>query len=271
MILPPGHCLLEAHFDASATVSDAIARALAVFHGRSSLCRIEDGGGATLSPDLLLASIPDPRDLFVVVDVCRFEIKSRGASPSASAILLAAATAGDLARALAAEYPGHKYADPFGLILDANRLLAGLGQVLIAVPPGSQGSVRVRLFDADVREVAVDLDATTQGFLESLCREAGLALSDGVVVDGNGPVTGNAVLREVVGLLRCVKPVAAQPTSEEPPVADVEGIQCKFDPTEPRRSYTFVHDEDVFDMKIPDRATVRDTKEFVAERFKTLA
>jgi hypothetical protein len=271
LVLPPDDSLLEVDFDAGATVSNAIDLALAVFHGQSALCRIEDSDGATLDPGLLLASIPDPRDLFVIVDVCRFEIQSRGASASSSATLPAAATAGDLERAFAAKYPGYKYADPFGLILAADRVLAGLGQVVIAVPPGSQGSIRVRLFDADVREMPVDLDAAAQGFLESLCGDAGLALSDGVVVDGNGPVKANAVLREVVGVLLCVNPATAQPISEEPPAAEVDGIESKFDRAEPRRSYTFVHDEEVFDMSIPDRATVGDTKEFVAAKFKTFA
>jgi len=38
-----------------------------------------------------------------------------------------------------------------------------------------------------------------------------------------------------------------------------------------KHSYTFVYQEEPFDMEVPDNATVADTKELVATRFKTLA
>jgi hypothetical protein len=67
-----------------------------------------------------------------------------------------------------------------------------------------------------------------------------------------------------------MREVVANIKKAQTPTTEIDIIDHKFDPIEPRHSYTFVHDEEVFDMNIPDRATVGDTKEFVAERFKTL-
>jgi hypothetical protein len=88
------------------------------------------------------------------------------------------------------------------------------------------------------------------------------------------------VLRNVVGVLAYIRRVSSpqpvplpefQPPVAEAPAVDIDGIERKFDSAAPRRSYTFVYGEEVFNLNIPDRATVGDTKEFVAERFKTIA
>jgi hypothetical protein len=130
----------------------------------------------------------------------------------------------------------------------------------------------------DVTEMDADMDAPVLGFLDPLCVEMRLDMSDCEILDDNGPVRPGSVIRDVIGVLRYIRRVSSpQPVSLpefqlpviEAPASEIDGIEHKFDQAEPRRSYTFVHDEEVFEMSIPDRATVGDTKEFVAAKFRT--
>jgi hypothetical protein len=181
---------------------------------------------------------------------------------------------------IAADFPGCKFANEAGLILEPDIPLAGLRPILYAVGRESQGSVRIQLFDMEVREVNADLDAPAVGFLDPLCAEMRLDTSGCEVLDDNGPVKPGSVLRDISGVLKYIKPVSSpqpaplpefQPAVAEAPAVHIDDIDRKFDPAEPRPSYTFVYGEEVFNLNIPDRATVGDTKEFVSERFKTIA
>jgi len=129
-------------------------------------------------------------------------------------------------------------------------------------------------------EYSVDLDAQAFGFVDSLCGEQNLNTEEGNVCDDRGRIQPNSVLRDVCGVLKFVDSL---PTSEPPPGAQdpqqpiviqapaAAAASAKFDPSEPKHSYAFVYDDNEFTMDVPDRATVADTKQLVAERFSSLA
>jgi hypothetical protein len=104
--------------------------------------------------------------------------------------------------------------------------------------------------------------------------------SDCEIINDSGPVRPSSALRDVVDVLKYIRRISIPqsvpppdflPPVGEAPAAGIDDIEQRFDPAEPRHSYTFVHDEEVFEMDIPDRATVGDTKQFVAKKFKTFA
>jgi hypothetical protein len=299
LILPPDDRVVSVDFNETATVSDAIARALQELSDRAKSCQIEDGDSNILPANCILKAISEPRDLFVA-EFWEFTIESRGVGKRLTKQLLATSTVEDLERQLSGELPGCKYANRQGLMLQPAQAMSDIEEVAIAVPAGSQGSIRVQLFDLDVMESAVDLDAPAIGLLDCLCAQIGMGTQDADALDGDHLISPNMLLQNVRGTLRYVRrqvapqpsprrsqssgpqaphPQQVQASSPRPPpepapvsahAVPVSDIHHKFGPDAPKRSYTFVYDEDVFDMDIPDAATVGDTKEFVAEKYSSL-
>jgi tRNA A-37 threonylcarbamoyl transferase component Bud32 len=156
-----------------------------------------------LPANRILKTIPEPRDLFVT-EIREFTIESRGGGRRVTQQLPGMSTVADLERQLSGQFPGCKCANRQGLILEPTQVMSDIDGVLIAVPSESQGSVRVQLFDLDVMEFAVDLDASAADLLKCLCTRLSLNYSEGIGIDDAVRIGPDLVLRNVRGSLRYV-------------------------------------------------------------------
>jgi hypothetical protein len=197
---------------------------------------------------------------------------------------------------LTARHSGCRFANEVGLFLEPSLPLRDIGQAIIAVPKQSQGSVHVQVLDLDPQEIQVDLDAPTLGFVAQVCSDHTFDPSEVVILDDTGRIKSDSILRTVRGVLKCtnqpqVPSVAQVPglvsTQAAPKLQsgafvvlsaalasalpDFSDIDEKFPASERRQKYPFVYDGKPFEMEIPDSATVADTKEFVARKFKSMA
>jgi hypothetical protein len=262
LIIAPDDHIVPVVFKPGATVAHAIARSLPLLPGQAASCEISDSHSKVLPESQGLEMIPEPRDLFVVAKY-EFRVRLPGERPPLRKQQLATSKVKDFEREITNRFPCCRLASIQGMLLSPDAYLVDVPRDLVAVPPVSQGNVRIQLLDRQPITMAVDLDAKAVGLVNPP--------SDQMVVDDNGQIADTQLLRDTRGVLRC------QPRS--PPIEDVtvqdvpavDDIGSMSGPDGPKHSYTFVYQEQAFKMYIPDSATVGDTKMFIAKRYQSLA
>jgi hypothetical protein len=297
LILPPDDRLINQEFNSDATVADAITMARQHLSDASVL-RICDSDSVILSPETLLRSVAEPRDLFVKkCVVCEIGQRMGEDFSRWEEEVFEDSTVGEMLVLIEKRLGRCKLANDSGQILSSDMKIEDSNHFFVAVLPGSECVIDFHLLNFKQNGLETDGEATVGRFVDYQCDILGVRERIHCVSDNRGSVNFETKLNTVRGVLRCHFDGDVGPDSSDRLNLNPDGLQ-DLNPKLPELlsvstappfpisgsggsagsvpvsdcpTYLFQYEDDDFNLPIPAAWTVFQTKEKVAIRYHTIA
>jgi hypothetical protein len=227
-----------------------------------------DSNSSLLETDLLLKTLPEPRNLTVKEQLI-VEISRRGSDESEKCDVNWETTIGELARQSEEKFANSQFSNQSGIVLLTESKVRDANWHLFVVSKTAVKSIEIELPDGNSRSFEIDSETLIGAFLSESASWVGVSPDRCILSDDGGVLGAEVSLGNVRGKLHLALSDNSSQATELQNNEEEEEERIGNNPDE--TSYLFQNQNVEFRVQIPADWTVFQVKELIAIRFHTIA